>query len=129
MGEREDENVDIEIEVGMERQVSGALSDDNELSSLREPLLILHQTKRTNNTSQLAVVGANVCSIESLDYEYVEECISCIQYIYIYIYITFFVCQLWDPHHPMLSARTKMHLFIHKIIIIFLQSHDDITLW
>ncbi|KAI8535847.1 hypothetical protein RHMOL_Rhmol10G0206500 [Rhododendron molle] len=31
----------------------------------REPLL----RKRTNTTSQIAIVGANVCPIESLDYE------------------------------------------------------------
>lgn len=31
----------------------------------KEPLL----TKRMNTTSQIAIVGANVCSIESLDYE------------------------------------------------------------
>lgn len=35
----------------------------------KEPLL----TKRTNTTSQIAIVGANVCSIESLDYEIVEN--------------------------------------------------------
>jgi chloride channel 7 len=35
----------------------------------REPLL----RKRTmNTTSQIAIVGANVCPIESLDYEYVQ---------------------------------------------------------
>jgi hypothetical protein len=115
MGEREDENVDIEIEVGMERQGSGALSDDKELSSLREPLLILHQTKRTNNTSQLAVVGANVCSIESLDYEYVGECISCIQYIYIYIYIYiyhFFRLSTVGPSSSHVERENK-DAFIH----------------
>ncbi|KAL6997887.1 hypothetical protein U1Q18_008014 [Sarracenia purpurea var. burkii] len=31
----------------------------------REPLL----TKRKNTTSQIAIVGANICPIESLDYE------------------------------------------------------------
>ncbi|KAJ9671249.1 hypothetical protein PVL29_027302 [Vitis rotundifolia] len=35
----------------------------------KEPLL----TKRRNTTSQIAIVGANVCSIESLDYEIVEN--------------------------------------------------------
>ncbi|XP_059656205.1 chloride channel protein CLC-c-like isoform X1 [Cornus florida] len=38
-------------------------------SSHREPLL----TKRTNTTSQIAIVGANVCPIESLDYEIIEN--------------------------------------------------------
>lgn len=31
----------------------------------KEPLL----AKRTNTTSQIAIVGANLCPIESLDYE------------------------------------------------------------
>jgi hypothetical protein len=43
----------------LERNVS-------DLSELREPLV----RKRTlNTTSQIAIVGANVCPIESLDYE------------------------------------------------------------
>jgi len=33
--------------------------------SIRQPLL----RHRSNTTSQIAVVGANVCPIESLDYE------------------------------------------------------------
>lgn len=37
--------------------------------SFKEPLLL--QKNRINTTSQIAIVGANVCSIESLDYEYV----------------------------------------------------------
>lgn len=36
--------------------------------SLHQPLL--HKS-RTNTTSQIAIVGANVSAIESLDYEYV----------------------------------------------------------
>lgn len=36
---------------------------------IRQPLL----RNRTNNTSQIAIVGANVCPIESLDYEIVEN--------------------------------------------------------
>ncbi|KAK9293137.1 hypothetical protein L1049_021123 [Liquidambar formosana] len=35
----------------------------------REPLL----TKRRNTTSQIAIVGANICPIESLDYEIIEN--------------------------------------------------------
>lgn len=34
--------------------------------TFREPLLV----KRVNTTSQIAIVGSNVCTIESLDYEY-----------------------------------------------------------
>ncbi|KAI9121833.1 hypothetical protein K1719_007223 [Acacia pycnantha] len=40
-------------------------------SFLREPLLL--KKNRMNNTSQLAIVGANVCPIESLDYEIIEN--------------------------------------------------------
>ncbi|KAK7812248.1 chloride channel protein clc-c [Quercus suber] len=39
------------------------VSDKN--LSYTKPLLV----KRTNTTSQIAIVGANVCPIESLDYE------------------------------------------------------------
>ncbi|KAJ1696442.1 hypothetical protein LUZ63_004954 [Rhynchospora breviuscula] len=42
----------------------------SDLSELREPLV----RKRTiNTTSQIAIIGANVCPIESLDYEIVEN--------------------------------------------------------
>lgn len=39
------------------------VSDKN--ITYKEPFLV----KRTNTTSQIAIVGANVCPIESLDYE------------------------------------------------------------
>ena len=54
---------DIEVEV-LEREGSGM--SDAKSSSFREPLL----RNRINTTSQIAIVGANVCPIESLDYEY-----------------------------------------------------------
>ena len=65
-----DNEKDLEIE-GMrnendgkeERSRSGSGSE-----KLREPLLV--KNNRMNTTSQLAIVGANVCPIESLDYEY-----------------------------------------------------------
>lgn len=41
----------------------------SETGSIREPLL--KSKSRVNNTSQIAIVGANVYPIESLDYEYV----------------------------------------------------------
>ncbi|KAL5787017.1 hypothetical protein ACOSP7_003966 [Xanthoceras sorbifolium] len=83
--ERLEEN-DIEIEVGgggrgggggynerkrgstgmFERFGSGASDHD----MIKEPLL---SKNRTNTTSQIAIVGANVCTIESLDYEIVEN--------------------------------------------------------
>lgn len=65
------EGNDIENMNGaMERNGSG-FSDDKDVTPAREPLLL---RKRTMNTSsQTAVVGANVCSIESLDYEIVEN--------------------------------------------------------
>ncbi|KAJ8475911.1 hypothetical protein OPV22_019638 [Ensete ventricosum] len=53
----------------IERNGSG-LHETEEAGSTREPLL----RKRTmNTTSQIAIVGANVCTIESLDYEIVEN--------------------------------------------------------
>ncbi|KAF3444191.1 hypothetical protein FNV43_RR13881 [Rhamnella rubrinervis] len=45
------------------------VSDKNTSYSSSQPLLI----KRTNTTSQIAIVGANICPIESLDYEIVEN--------------------------------------------------------
>lgn len=47
---------------GIERYWSG-ISDKN--VTYTEKLLV----KRVNTTSQIAIVGANVCPIESLDYE------------------------------------------------------------
>uniref|UniRef100_A0A2P2JYU8 Chloride channel protein n=2 Tax=Rhizophora mucronata TaxID=61149 RepID=A0A2P2JYU8_RHIMU len=55
-----DEN-DIEIE-------GGEMADDKEF--LRGPLLVRN---RKNTTSQIAIVGANSCPIESLDYEILEN--------------------------------------------------------
>ncbi|CAI8611538.1 unnamed protein product [Vicia faba] len=40
-------------------------------SGIREPLLV--KNSRLNTTSQHAIVGANVCPIESLDYEIIEN--------------------------------------------------------
>jgi hypothetical protein len=48
-------------------------------SGLIEPLLV--NNNRLNTTSQLAIVGAKVCPIESLDYEYLS--------IYYIIYATY----------------------------------------
>lgn len=67
---------DIEIEgvilidkKEMERKESEI--SENELNiMIREPLLL---RSRTNMTSQIAIVGANICPIESLDYEIVEN--------------------------------------------------------
>lgn len=50
----------------IERNWSG-ISEKN--MTFREPLLV----KRVNTTSQIAIVGSNVCPIESLDYEIVEN--------------------------------------------------------
>ncbi|XP_020245643.1 chloride channel protein CLC-c-like [Asparagus officinalis] len=54
----------------MERHGSGFV-DDKDVIPLREPLLLRKRTM--NTTSQIAVVGANVCPIETLDYEVVEN--------------------------------------------------------
>lgn len=58
---------DIEnISRDIERNGSG-FSDDKDFTAAREPLLLRKRT--LNTTSQIAVIGANVCPIESLDYE------------------------------------------------------------
>lgn len=44
------------------------MSQKNMRASYREPLLV-KGTIRSNTTSQIAIVGANTCPIESLDYE------------------------------------------------------------
>ncbi|CAN6584649.1 unnamed protein product [Malus baccata var. baccata] len=46
-------------------------STEIERGELREPLL--ERNRRRNTTSQLAIVGANLCPIESLDYEIIEN--------------------------------------------------------
>lgn len=53
---------------GWERHDDGAEShEDWSPEHIREPLLL--SKSRVNNTSQIAIIGANVCPIESLDYE------------------------------------------------------------
>lgn len=67
-----EENHDIESMEGVGREVGRNVSgfDDEKEDGMRQPLL----RKRTiNTTSQIAIVGANVCPIESLDYEIVEN--------------------------------------------------------
>ncbi|XP_039125599.1 LOW QUALITY PROTEIN: chloride channel protein CLC-c-like [Dioscorea cayenensis subsp. rotundata] len=67
-----DDKGDIETsDVGgvLERNGS-SFYEDKELVGAREPLL---RKATTNNTSQIAIVGANLCPIESLDYEIVEN--------------------------------------------------------
>ncbi|XP_073003584.1 chloride channel protein CLC-c-like [Typha latifolia] len=63
---------DIETMDGVWRELERNRSDlfEDKEPGMREPLL----RKRTlNTTSQIAIVGANVCPIESLDYEIVEN--------------------------------------------------------
>lgn len=38
---------------------------ERSMTMYKEPFLV----KRTNTSSQIAIVGANICPIESLDYE------------------------------------------------------------
>ncbi|WRX11137.1 CBS domain - like 3 [Theobroma cacao] len=47
-------------------------SDGKDVDVYSEPLLV----KRRNTTSQIAIVGANVCPIESLDYEYYKAFVA-----------------------------------------------------
>lgn len=70
----DDHERDVE-QMGNNGKVDGVMSglgsrSGSELESgrLKEPLLV--KNNRMNNTSQLAIVGAKVCPIESLDYEY-----------------------------------------------------------
>nr|GMC78620.1 chloride channel protein CLC-C [Ipomoea batatas]GMC89775.1 chloride channel protein CLC-C [Ipomoea batatas] len=57
---------------GWERHDDGAEShEDWSPEHIREPLLL--SKSRVNNTSQIAIIGANVCPIESLDYEILEN--------------------------------------------------------
>lgn len=65
--EREESN-DIERNEGLmlERNGSSSFASEKELG-MSEPLLLRKRT--LNTTSQIAIVGANVCPIESLDYE------------------------------------------------------------
>lgn len=68
MDQRDGEN-DIEIEGvwGDWREMEGNGSDFSDKdTAMRDPLLV---RKRLNSTSQIAIVGASVCPIESLDYE------------------------------------------------------------
>lgn len=59
----------LEIYIGGERGTSGSRSGSG--SEVTEALLLRDRSSsRTNNTSQLAIVGANVSPIQSLDYEY-----------------------------------------------------------
>lgn len=53
-----------ELDGKEEERLWSSMSERN-MSSMRMPLL----RKRTNTTSQIAVIGANSCPIESLDYE------------------------------------------------------------
>jgi chloride channel 7 len=68
----EGDHHDIEVEGGalhgFERKISGILDDGS--VGFRQPLLARN---RKNTTSQIAIVGANTCPIESLDYEIFEN--------------------------------------------------------
>ncbi|XP_052204991.1 chloride channel protein CLC-c-like [Diospyros lotus] len=73
MDQREENDIDSEgivyDEEGLERNES-AVSSRSMGGMLREPLLA---RSRINNTSQIAIVGAKVYPIESLDYEIIEN--------------------------------------------------------
>ncbi|GMP63206.1 hypothetical protein CsSME_00024991 [Camellia sinensis var. sinensis] len=53
--------------MALERNGSSFSDKSNGGGTMRQPLLV---KSRTNNTSQIAIVGANTCPIESLDYEF-----------------------------------------------------------
>ncbi|XP_011078419.1 putative chloride channel-like protein CLC-g [Sesamum indicum] len=51
-----------------------SVADEEFSEVLREPLLLLQdQRSRSNTTSQVAIVGSDLCPIESLDYEIIEN--------------------------------------------------------
>lgn len=58
--------------------VVSAEEGEQDRESLTLPLLS-SQISNINSTSQVAIVGANVCPIESLDYEYIcsSSCSAC----------------------------------------------------
>lgn len=66
-----DEDDDVEYRGEMDDEVDdklwSSMTDRN--TSIRIPLL----RKRTNTSSQIAIIGANSCPIESLDYEMIEN--------------------------------------------------------
>ncbi|XP_057493763.1 chloride channel protein CLC-c isoform X1 [Actinidia eriantha] len=74
MDERDENDIESEgllcDEKELERNGSSFLFSSEKGMMMREPLLV---RSRTNNTSQIAIVGANVCPIESLDYEIVDN--------------------------------------------------------
>ncbi|KAI3509290.1 hypothetical protein L1887_24460 [Cichorium endivia] len=63
-----DHNVDIECEGGEKMERNGSASDERGMN--RQPLL---SKNRPNTSSQIAIVGSNICPIESLDYEILEN--------------------------------------------------------
>lgn len=81
MDDRSEEDHDIEVEggafQGYERKISGILDDGS--VGFRQPLLARN---RKNTTSQIAIVGANSCPIESLDYECVFSSSSLFFFFY-----------------------------------------------
>ncbi|KAL4556194.1 hypothetical protein LXL04_038837 [Taraxacum kok-saghyz] len=63
-----DHNVDIEYEGGEHVERNGSAYDERGMP--RQPLL---SKNRINTSSQIAIVGSNICPIESLDYEILEN--------------------------------------------------------
>ena len=60
--------------------------EDAAAGTLDRPLL---HKRCTNTTSQMAVVGANTCPIESLDYEYVPLCFHMLYLFLRYLYYNY----------------------------------------
>ncbi|CAH2041904.1 unnamed protein product [Thlaspi arvense] len=59
---------DIESDAMAELDMDGSTNSERSSDgAIRAPLL---SRSRINTTSQIAIVGANTCAIESLDYEY-----------------------------------------------------------
>lgn len=72
-----------------ERNESNVSSYIQREAALTEVLL----KSRVNNTSQIAIIGANVCPIESLDYEYEFNFIT----LQLFFYDSLWAFRISDP--------------------------------
>lgn len=81
--------VGVGVGVVDERNESNVSSYIQREAPLTEVLL----KSRVNNTSQIAIIGANVCPIESLDYEYEFNFIT----LQLFLYDSLWAFRISDP--------------------------------
>lgn len=70
----------------MELEENSIEIDKKREMKLRQPLLVKN---RRNHTSQHAIVGANICPIESLDYEFVSFPPLLIFFLFLFVVFVF----------------------------------------